>query len=655
MITFASPWILAGLAAVAAPLLIHLIRRERAMPLRFPSVRFILPSRLPREGRRKPSDWLLMFLRMLLVSLLVLAVAGMEWQPQSNDPSAAGTTRVALVVDTSASMQTGDRWAQAQRIAADFLRNLPADSRVSLIALENEPVVLAQDQRPGTLAPDSLQPGLAEGRPAAAIRAALLELGGDGPRTLAIISDFQAANWATADLPGVAADIVVELLPVETGPVRNSGILSARVFTAADDRLRVIARVRNFSDQRVEARLRLDNVESDTLGLDPGQSQNISLLVEAIPERPGRLELITDAADDYAPDDSYALWLGAPPPVNVLALLPLVEEPAKGIEVDFVRRALEVGQQSGRPTFRLRLGDISEPIPTRPDEVRILYLPGAGAYLDDSQWPRLAEFVEHGGLVFSTPGQAAPVQFRRMREHGLSAVEYTGRPGRHRDRFNPYRLDRPPQGSALAAVFDEASSRDLALTQLYQYVRLRPGDGVEVLLTSGDGDPLLLRERRGRGTVVSSAFGFDGNWTDLPLRNAFLPILREVLEQAAPADGGVLNLQVGDALPATISHTDGPVVTPTTSQPGAYRIKDTTLQINVARSESDPHISLLSDIRAALRSPAMATAAVDTATSEDNLPLWPWLALAALLLLGMESMLATGPGRIRTSSTASHA
>ena len=104
---FLAPWFLAGLIAVAVPLIIHLRRSRRATRIVFSTTRFF-DDRFIRSARRaRLQDRLLMLLRMLLLALLALALA----RPALRLPGISrlfglggGKRVVALVVDDSASM-----------------------------------------------------------------------------------------------------------------------------------------------------------------------------------------------------------------------------------------------------------------------------------------------------------------------------------------------------------------------------------------------------------------------------------------------------------------------------------------------------------------------------------------------------------------------
>src|SRR5205807_1182019 len=73
--SFLSPLFLAGLAALAIPVLIHLIQRERKTIVEFPSLMFL--RRIPYQSvrRRRIHNWLLLLIRSAAVVLIVAAFA----------------------------------------------------------------------------------------------------------------------------------------------------------------------------------------------------------------------------------------------------------------------------------------------------------------------------------------------------------------------------------------------------------------------------------------------------------------------------------------------------------------------------------------------------------------------------------------------------
>src|SRR5687768_16631857 len=106
-----TPFFLAGLAALAIPVIIDLIQRERKNVVEFPSLMFI--RRIPYESvrRRKIRNWALLMLRLAALALIVLAFARPFLKKPALAAAAAGGAReVVVLIDRSYSMGYGDRW-----------------------------------------------------------------------------------------------------------------------------------------------------------------------------------------------------------------------------------------------------------------------------------------------------------------------------------------------------------------------------------------------------------------------------------------------------------------------------------------------------------------------------------------------------------------
>jgi Aerotolerance regulator N-terminal len=96
-----NPWILAALASL--PVLWWLLRIIPPAPryIRFPAIRFLLGLEPEEQTSARTPPWLL-FLRLLLATLLILALAGPVFNPE---PELSGDGPLVLVVD--------DGWAAA--------------------------------------------------------------------------------------------------------------------------------------------------------------------------------------------------------------------------------------------------------------------------------------------------------------------------------------------------------------------------------------------------------------------------------------------------------------------------------------------------------------------------------------------------------------
>src|SRR5436190_17517856 len=112
---FIAPLVLLGLGALAVPIFVHLIQRERKRVVEFPSLMFL--RRIPYQSvrRRRIRDVALLMMRLAALALIILAFARPFFRTGSLAAAAQNGAREAVIlVDTSYSMEYGDRWSKAQ-------------------------------------------------------------------------------------------------------------------------------------------------------------------------------------------------------------------------------------------------------------------------------------------------------------------------------------------------------------------------------------------------------------------------------------------------------------------------------------------------------------------------------------------------------------
>src|SRR6187402_2900725 len=110
---FLAPAILAGLLAIGLPLWLHRVARANPAHHAFASLMLLESSEVQRTAQRTLRYWALLILRILLLLAVVLAFAG-PLLPRRAVPVVNPDARLhAIVMDTSFSMQYGDRWQQS--------------------------------------------------------------------------------------------------------------------------------------------------------------------------------------------------------------------------------------------------------------------------------------------------------------------------------------------------------------------------------------------------------------------------------------------------------------------------------------------------------------------------------------------------------------
>src|ERR1700686_3754381 len=154
-----APWFLAGLAGLALPLYLHLLKKLKTTPRPVPSLMFFESRTISSTLHRRLRYFLLLSLRLAFLLLVILAFAN----PFINrNASALSSNRlVLLVIDNSFSMRAGTRLADAKNAAIGVLSGKgAARAQVaefgSQLRLMTQPI---EDQSVLRRAVQAIQPG----------------------------------------------------------------------------------------------------------------------------------------------------------------------------------------------------------------------------------------------------------------------------------------------------------------------------------------------------------------------------------------------------------------------------------------------------------------------------------------------------------------
>ncbi|MDQ3995154.1 MAG: VWA domain-containing protein, partial [Actinomycetota bacterium] len=144
--TFLAPLFLAGIAAAAVPIYLHLVQRERKDAVEFPSLMFL--QRIPYRSvrRQRIRHWALLALRCLALLLLATAFARPFFRRDVGvGAGGPGATReLVVLLDRSYSMGYGDRWTRAQAAARRAVDGLRPGDRATVIVFDEAAEALTE-------------------------------------------------------------------------------------------------------------------------------------------------------------------------------------------------------------------------------------------------------------------------------------------------------------------------------------------------------------------------------------------------------------------------------------------------------------------------------------------------------------------------------
>ena len=122
---FINPLFFIGALATAVPILLHLIKREHAQKIEFPTLMFLRRISKKTIRYQKLRHLMLLLLRILAFLLVVIACARpyRDTAQAAASPGMIAATAHIIVLDNSLSMDYEDRWDRAKKAAGDIVRN----------------------------------------------------------------------------------------------------------------------------------------------------------------------------------------------------------------------------------------------------------------------------------------------------------------------------------------------------------------------------------------------------------------------------------------------------------------------------------------------------------------------------------------------------
>ena len=600
---FTNPALLGGLAAVAVPILIHLLLRSRNTRMRFSTLLFFRQQDPRATQRRKLRNWLLLVIRTLLVVLLVLGFA----RPYlvGHDAAAAGQPRrhVILVLDRSASMAAADRegprWARAGQAMRNLLSQLKSDDLASLISCGTRAETLAGPVPPEhvlTLLKD-LQPTQSATELGQGLELASKLVTGAGSgfsNVIYVVSDLQRNSCR--DLGSFPVPRAAEVKVLNFGDLLTANTAVTGLELEAQGTAAPAATLSNLSDEDTPPlifQLLVDGKELKTamVRLPAGGTTNVELALPRLSPGWHSGEARLKVKDALALDDARYRALYVPPPAQVLVAEPRPQAQLFREETFFVVSALDPTfgtTNHGLTSFqvektsldamaaKLALREGKPPYP-------VAILPGL-KQIPTGLGSSLATFVRAGGglLMFlgdgvnairysSELGPVLPAQPAAV----ASAVDFD------------WRLWETSPRSPVFAPFRRPNSGNLMLAKFTRRAALSAYDENSVIARFQDGVPLMVVRELGQGKILLVNSSADTAWTDWPKHRTYVPWLHGVMgylqaggilsvTNLAPAwvAGAEADVDLGPALkntPLKLQGPDGKEVTGKTDEAGVWR------------------------------------------------------------------------------------
>lgn len=547
---FLNSLFLFGLAAMALPIIIHILNRRRIRKVPFSSLEFIFELSRRRMSKVNLRRWIILLLRTLAIVLLVLAFA----RPTLRSNAALfmpgkAPKHVVICLDASASMraerETGTAFTVAQDIAKKVVDESGGNDVIDIVVSRGQSeTVFDSGTRNKQIVKnmiDNLEPSNEHGVLSRGVDAAVEKIRSSEIKTgeVYVISDFRES----ADSLRVGDDrdgIGVILLPVYREAIDNVSI--DRVFTPRKlirpgEVVRISVALSNHSRQTaadfpVELVIDGKRKAEELVSLSPSASTTITFSVSV--NRWGTYRCrVSKNRDRLSVDDDrfFLLEVSQKVPVTLMRGRKFTDEGNQVAAYFYVDKALNP-RGSGDGEF--------------------------GVTVIDEKDLTASSLPQKGVVVWTEPKELDRNRFELLRRYvagGGALLVFLGadRKGLWRDeRFAEFlgfqkpvmRESTPPQGFSafqkahpVFHLFNDEELELLSASRIRQYIAVSGIAPDSILAYIGAGDPGIWECRRGEGRVIVVAASPDMPSGDLPLSPMFLPLIHTAVSYLASASG----------------------------------------------------------------------------------------------------------------------
>jgi len=629
VLSFLSPLFLAGAAAVAVPIVLHLLKREPEVRVKFAAVKLIKEAPVERTDKRRLRELVLLALRVAALLLLAVAFA----RPFFASGAAVGTTGVTVVaLDTSYSLSAPGRFERAKQLAKEAVHKAPAGDLVGVITFADEAEIVAKPGADRTLADDAIEQastGFGSTRYRAALSAASQHLAGRHG-TVVVVTDLQEIGWDAGDRAAVPEGTTIQIADVGAMPP-NLAVTAVRPL--AD---RIVATVHNAAPRARDARvhLRIDGRPSGDATVSLGANQSAEATFAGAPRGASAAVSVDDAEGIPADNVRYAVIGGTMKP----SVLVVTGSGDASRDAFYVQHALAAG--TARETaFQVTLAGGADLASWSEDRLT----PHAAVFLLSTRGlerrgrEALAAYAQHGGGVLIAAGPDVDGDVVGDVLGAGSTLKITAVEGARPAARTLAPADvRHPVFLAFAG-----NPASLGLVTFQNAARIG-GTGCQTLARFTTGDTAFIECPAGEGRGLILASDLNNRWNDFPLHATFVPFLHEIVRYLASARVHTVDYLIADA-PAGVRRVPGIVTQTAGANAGVSR----TIALNVDPRESDPARLSADEFQSAVTRLKDLNAAVtrgEAQEQEDQQHLWRYALVAMAVMLAAEGVVAARTG-----------
>ena len=590
--TFLNFALLGGLAALSIPFIIHLFHKSRFVVVKWGAMHLLQAVIRTNQRRIRIEQLILLAIRAAIPALLVLAMARPVWVGAQKLLGNAKTSTIVLL-DNSYSMEAGraglSNFSLARDEASRVVGELKRGSDASVVLMGEGGAGLIDEPTYDTARLTQALGKLDAGFGTATVPASLDFAGNvfgqmhESSRQLVMLTDFQRVSFeATEDrqlgemiarLKKLPIAPQITLFDVGSEAKDNVAIESldfSRLMVGVGQKIQIRANLHNFGDTpypELRVYFKADGKEKSVSQIALAPHQKGQVLFSHSFETAGShvVEIIADA-DALKADNTFLASI----PVRDKVPLLLVNgdanpAPMKG-ETDFAEIALQPFSAAGK----VELADLIATKVIKPDEINAKALAESAVLilanvrkLGDDQLRAIEEFVKAGGGLLIFPGDRSDPSWYNgpLFRDGKGLLPRTLGPlaGELKEGAPAVEIVTERFENPALELFNDPRNGNLSDSAIKLWFKLQESQKATDVVTLArleSGDPFLVEKPFGEGRVIACSTALDADWSNLPMRPFYLPLLQRLSVYLASTVYPPRNLDVGRPLVAFLPAAD---------------------------------------------------------------------------------------------------
>ena len=531
---FINSFLLWSAAGAALPLLIHMLNREKPKKVNIPTVEFIIRAVQKSSGARKLNNFLLLFLRMMILICISLIIARPQIEQFLSNNSNAQIQAVIIIDNSYYTVHKNTNGTVIDDIknkAKELVDSLPSGTMISLISAEENDNDFTDIKEYIHEKIDQLSPAPLNAQIRSQVISAhemLKDFNKNAKNKIYIISDMNRGSWdSNYELPEIPPETIY-LMPIaprvgnvyiENVEVKGTGFSkSKRIFQRRETEITAkIGGDRILSGTKVK--LIIDNKDVDEKVILSNE-QSTNLIFNASFDKSGIYfcEIKLETQDSVDIDNVFYFNIHVQKPLKIY----LVND-VKSLNPLIYRAALSPSGWHGRQKFDVELLSYSRLQSKLQEENPDLILFCGSLAMNASQLSSIQSYVNNGGNVIFSPDSHS--QFTTLNKNIYPLLK---------SKIKPVNKDATlsiASDDEWKNILDIPPLFEVSARQYFTYEEEPQTVNVDIPLRFNDGSPCLAIHNINDGKIAFWGISPDIEFSDFINNDSFALLWHTLIEK----------------------------------------------------------------------------------------------------------------------------